>query len=88
MRTSEVRSRERTCLACPSLHASAHHGAPASPQVLLREQLSHLHALLSPPTRTEIEWVASCTGPLVIVLHYADGSSTARPKPVIALDCA
>ena len=30
----------------------------AYPQVLLREQLSHLHALLSPPTRTEIEWVA------------------------------
>jgi hypothetical protein len=59
MKTSEVRSRERTCLACPALHASAHHGASLLfPQVLLREQLSHLHALLTPPTRAEIEWVA------------------------------
>jgi hypothetical protein len=30
----------------------------AYPQVLWREQLSHLHALLSLPTRAEIEWVA------------------------------
>ena len=30
----------------------------AYPQVLLREQLSHLRALLTPPTRAEIEWVA------------------------------
>ena len=58
MRTSknlEVGQRERNYLACPALHARAHHGAPSYPEVLLREQLSHLHALLTPPTRAEIE---------------------------------
>ena len=51
----------------------------AETELLQQEYKRSMTALLRPPTAEDLEWVASASGPLCFLWHYADGSTSARP---------